>query len=481
MSKKENKTFDSLNSELLKLLEARSPLALGVIGKLKRMGEKEKNNSLIGYAYYRYAYYYYFTIPESSKFHKNLQLAIKYLIRSDNQEYLAAAYNLVAYDAEDLGAFDVAYAYFMLALHASEEIKGIALPGIVSGNAGRLLVELGDIKEGRSLIRKSFKNLKNFTSMHVYNYNMIITYSDETLASFILEDVKGVEKCHRQIEKYYNKASQEEKELSKSYYYLSAVFVDILKKDKKALDKSLTLLLKSWEHCEGIDFVGLMLESESLCKAMLKRKYNNEAKKVLKAIESLKDGSNLNAALRYYALLIYYYEKVGAKKELKKALQAQYEVEKEQKAEAVRLAKYSLEFADMIEEIQNDRLEAQEENYILQKQANTDSLTGLPNRNAMNHRLNEMFNEAMEKKIPFGVGIIDVDEFKQFNDMYGHQVGDDCLKLIGEVLQRFNSEENIFCARYGGDEFVVGYGLDFNQKYRNLPFVGVLKEELYER
>ena len=175
MTKKNSEqNVHSLNEILLKHLEQRSPKALEVIDELKRIGMKEKDNGLIGYAYYRYAYYYYFTLPDSNRFHGNLQQAIKYLLRSDNKEYLGGSYNLVAYGAQDLGSYDVAYAYLTLAIHASEQVEGIALPGIIEANAGRLLIELGNAKKGRSEVKKAAKVISQFPSMHVYHYNMVI-------------------------------------------------------------------------------------------------------------------------------------------------------------------------------------------------------------------------------------------------------------------------------------------------------------------
>ena len=105
---------EELNKTLMAYLESRSSKALGVISELKNIGMETGDDGLIGYAYYRYAYYYYFTNQDMKKFRRNLQKAISYLLRSNNREYLVGSYNLVAYDAQDLGMYDIAYAYFMV-------------------------------------------------------------------------------------------------------------------------------------------------------------------------------------------------------------------------------------------------------------------------------------------------------------------------------------------------------------------------------
>ena len=54
--------------------------------------------------------------------------------------------------------------------------------------------------------------------------------------------------------------------------------------------------------------------------------------------------------------------------------------------------------------------------------------------------------------------MVDVDYFKQYNDFYGHQKGDECLKLVaGEIKKLCQKHPGIYAARYGGDEFVLIY------------------------
>ena len=87
----------------------------------------------------------------------------------------------------------------------------------------------------------------------------------------------------------------------------------------------------------------------------------------------------------------------------------------------------------------------------------TDDLTGIPNRYSFDQSLSRAFERAFHSKNTLGVEIIDVDGFKEYNDNFGHQAGDECLEIIGEILKEFSEKEDIFCARYGGDEFVIIY------------------------
>ena len=103
----------------------------------------------------------------------------------------------------------------------------------------------------------------------------------------------------------------------------------------------------------------------------------------------------------------------------------------------------------------NHQVEA--ENERLQKKSETDALTGMANRYRMNTYLETAFQSAYQKRQPIAIEILDIDYFKKINDTYGHQVGDDYIIKIAECLQGLRLHGNVFCARYGGDEFVIIY------------------------
>jgi diguanylate cyclase (GGDEF)-like protein/PAS domain S-box-containing protein len=93
-------------------------------------------------------------------------------------------------------------------------------------------------------------------------------------------------------------------------------------------------------------------------------------------------------------------------------------------------------------------------NQKLQSLAVTDGLTGLHNHRAFQDYLEEQFQVAMRNKQPLALILMDVDHFKQYNDTYGHQAGDEVLRQVAQILQT-NVREGDFVARYGGEEFVV--------------------------
>lgn len=93
-------------------------------------------------------------------------------------------------------------------------------------------------------------------------------------------------------------------------------------------------------------------------------------------------------------------------------------------------------------------------NQKLQSLAITDGLTGLHNHRAFQDYLEEQFQVSMRNKQPLSLILMDVDHFKQYNDTYGHQAGDEVLRRVAEILKE-GVREGDFVARYGGEEFAV--------------------------
>ena len=95
-------------------------------------------------------------------------------------------------------------------------------------------------------------------------------------------------------------------------------------------------------------------------------------------------------------------------------------------------------------------------NQTLEKLATLDGLTGLANRRKFDTSLSVEFNRATRYATSLALIMIDVDQFKQYNDIYGHPAGDACLRAISQTTQDLaqNRPDNLV-ARYGGEELVV--------------------------
>jgi diguanylate cyclase (GGDEF)-like protein len=84
-----------------------------------------------------------------------------------------------------------------------------------------------------------------------------------------------------------------------------------------------------------------------------------------------------------------------------------------------------------------------------------DQLTGLKSRRSFDQTLRNEWRRSNDSGRPLAVVMLDVDDFKQVNDTFGHQVGDDYLTSIGRALASVATRPGDVAARYGGEEFIV--------------------------
>jgi len=94
-------------------------------------------------------------------------------------------------------------------------------------------------------------------------------------------------------------------------------------------------------------------------------------------------------------------------------------------------------------------------NQQLAELADQDGLTGIFNRRAFDLRLAEIFGQSRRYQRKLSTIIFDVDHFKNYNDIYGHLAGDDCLRQVASALAGAMRRPGDILARYGGEEFVA--------------------------
>lgn len=125
------------------------------------------------------------------------------------------------------------------------------------------------------------------------------------------------------------------------------------------------------------------------------------------------------------------------------------------------------------EELKRLNKELKEANLKLEKLSNTDGLTGISNRLLFDKTLNAEWGRCRRHFMPLTLIMIDIDFFKAYNDSYGHQAGDECLKKIAATMSSNVRRSSDVVARYGGEEFAIilpymkkGDALEFAEQLR---------------
>lgn len=112
----------------------------------------------------------------------------------------------------------------------------------------------------------------------------------------------------------------------------------------------------------------------------------------------------------------------------------------------------------ILQDQNNELLRVQEELYKankkLEQMAITDDLTDCYNKRYMLRQLADEIAIAFRYKIPFSIMVLDIDEFKQINDTYGHLAGDDVLRSVVNAVKK-NLRRSDIMSRFGGEEFII--------------------------
>jgi two-component system chemotaxis family response regulator WspR len=110
---------------------------------------------------------------------------------------------------------------------------------------------------------------------------------------------------------------------------------------------------------------------------------------------------------------------------------------------------------DAYRQLEAMKQQLEQQNAVLEQLSQQDGLTGIGNRRRFDDALEGEWRRCARERSPLSLILVDVDMFKKYNDHYGHQAGDDCLRKVAHGLRAGAQRPGDVVARYGGEEFVV--------------------------
>lgn len=110
---------------------------------------------------------------------------------------------------------------------------------------------------------------------------------------------------------------------------------------------------------------------------------------------------------------------------------------------------------ELEDKVRQRTAELEAANRRLEELSMTDGLTALANRRKFDMQWDAEWQRASRQGLPLAIAMLDVDHFKAYNDHYGHQMGDMCLKLVAQAVGSAVQRSGELVARYGGEEFAV--------------------------
>ncbi len=430
----------------------------------------KQDDGLFGYAYY-YLSEAYFSINDYKSFMEYLLKGISYQQRSSQGALLARTYNVLAVNAGNQGNDLSALDHYMTALRFCKEYNLSYETGMVYTNLGHIYTGIKQYDKAIEYFSMGLPLFATDESNPFYWSNVILAYT-------------AIGDC-------YYKLDNMESALEFSEKALSAPEDNVLDYSKAAhLAFRAKLLITIGQEDEGYElidhFILIILKMQTLvdiyeqifsfCEFLLSIEKFNEMWTILTRIEALTlDTEIANIELILLRIKIAYYKRVNDEYSYLHATARYFEISQKMLTQKADTNKDAIDLRFRLEEVQKEQDAIKQENAVLQEHSEHDPLTGLPNRYKLNAFSEEAISRAKENKTMLGVEIFDLDYFKQYNDTYGHQAGDDCLYAISRLLKNMMTE-GIFCARYGGDEFVVIYENKTDEEI--LALANKLKEDV---
>ena len=448
---KYSKDIQNLIDNILEGLSTLSPDTLKYANKLLKIANNLNDDSLKSFAYYNKALYYYFK-AEISSYRPLIKKAAYYALKSDDQMSLSRIYNFIAVDTHNNGCFDIAFNYYILAYNYAQSINDEDSMAIIESNLGRLYLELNEYQLSRKYIRNSIKKFSKEKELQNYIETTYFLKANDGIISLMLDDIKAAEKSLKSVDTYIKKSKKDINDRLHLPRELLATRLALKKNNKNTVRKELNILIELLKKEQLIQ--ELIDDISGLYHDLMNHNMKKEAKLLIDSTDKAFMSKGITYVNeQFLELKANYYESIKDNKNLFKVLKEQYKQNIKLRNEQQEMYAHAVSLISLLDGLREEQNKVRNENEALKQISEIDALTGIANRFKMNQVLN---NSNYENKA-LAIGILDIDYFKEYNDNYGHQQGDKCLIKVAKELSKIAKNYNLFCARYGGDEFVIVY------------------------
>ena len=425
---------------------------LAASDKLLAYGKGMKDDALIGYAYFSKGETYYL-LNDASNFYSQMLSCMGPMEHVKEWGYVAMANNMLGIVSLNRGNAPFALDYFIKAISICEDYSLPDIEWIIHMNLGSLYLNIEEYQKSISHTEIAYRYILEHKDIDNYTESMTAIQLGMGRAYLMLDrDEKYLE-----VEKRLRLDCMPYlQEMDKVVIYCFFARVHQAIGEIEARDYWIDMVNQHTSTSMPIldifddfyDYLQMLLAIE---------KYDDFFKAYTVLDDLTKHTSIKNLERKLLTLKIRYYRRIGQIEEYKIASVLYFELSEFMERENRIMVSNMIVMRNSYMELTQINRKVEEKNTFLQKRSETDPLTGMYNRLKLNEYSDEAFEKALINRTSIAVEILDIDFFKQFNDNYGHQAGDDCIRFVANMLLTLAEDEGIFVARYGGDEFVVIY------------------------
>lgn len=437
-------------NEVLRNRGVNAELTLKYCRDIEQYAEKTDDSKLMGFAYY-YSGETYYILNDAGGLFRCITKAISYLDQAKQWDMVARSYNIMAITSQSRGNALIAMDYYLTGLGYCRKYRLYAEENIINLNLGSLYLVNGQWSEAQKYFEKLAYYVRDEKTTE--NYYSLMSCVAVSLGRCFLQreqferaqqKIECLDQCMGRLEK----PEQIAVLCFKTEFYHRAGRVTLRDECIHKIHGMMDMDMAVMDLFEDI---------YGLCELLLEIDNENVFWDIIDILEKLTKNANIvNLQRRIISLKINYYRRHDDEESYLALAGIYYELTEAMERENHYMVANMLAVRSSLEQANAKRREVEKANEQLLEKSETDPLTHLANRFRLNDYSEQTFEEALAAEEPFAVEILDIDYFKEYNDNYGHQAGDVCILAIAEELQKMQGER-IFCARYGGDEFIIIY------------------------
>lgn len=419
--------------------------------EIERYAKEHKDAALLGFAYF-YSGETYYLLNDAEHMFRYIAQAIHLLDQTKQWELIGRAYNLMAISSINKGNVSAAMDYYLTGLNYCRKYGVTKMESSIMQNLGNLYMENGVYHEAQSYFEQAYSYYKsnstakgNYVGLTAIYVNLARCYM---LQGMLDKTRVYIEKLDSECESYYEDIDYLYVGCMKARYY--HLIRSYARRDAQIaeIQEKISKEVQIMEVFDDLyDFCNLMLEIDRDDVLWMV---------VGKLDEIVKNAGVVNLQRKVISLKIKGYRKNQDNASYLQAAGLYYELTEIMERENKDMIVNMLYVRSSLERANESRKKMEAVNVKLLEQSETDQLTGLANRYRLNDYSEKVLEYCFEHRIPLAMEILDIDFFKQYNDNYGHQQGDECITAIANQLKKMENGQT-FCARYGGDEFIVIY------------------------
>lgn len=377
-----------------------------------------------------------------------LSVSINYLIAAKMWRLAANAYNSMANIADFQGDVSMALEYYLKGMYLATEHHSAKLEYTIRSGISNIYMSLGSYESAVEILQGCDRILDGGEEVPVDP--MLIATANMVSCYIHLGRIdKAAQKLDILREKYNDYPSSLNDlmlcVLETQFYRLTG--------NAEAMDAAIAALDRlELSDMEVFDAFNELIIHAQLLLELGKIKELNQ---LLTRLEELADSPMIEQKL--LDLRMMYYHKIGDHNSLAEVALRFHEVSRQCEQERNKIINHNLNTRMRLDEETRKRQEVEKSNLLLKQKSEHDALTGLNNRYKLNEIAELAFNNAQSNGTPLAIEILDIDCYKEYNDNYGHQAGDEVLISIADALRALEEFDGVHAARYGGDEFVIIY------------------------